>query len=44
LPAWARVFDAGAYEAFTATVREALEARGEPFELHDDHASLQALA
>jgi hypothetical protein len=41
LPAWARVFDAQSYDVFVATVREELEGRGEPFELHDDHASME---
>ena len=41
LPAWARLFDAEAYEVFVATVRVELEARAEPFELHDDHAALK---
>ena len=38
LPAWARLFDAEAYEAFHAIVREQLTAGGgEAFELNDDH-------
>jgi hypothetical protein len=41
LPAWARLFDAEAYEAFVEIVRAELEARGGPFQLHDDHARLQ---
>jgi hypothetical protein len=41
LPAWARVFDADAYQAFMDVVRDELTARAEPFELHDDHARLQ---
>jgi hypothetical protein len=40
LPAWARIFDAPAYQSFVEAVREELAARGEPFELFDDHARL----
>ena len=38
LPAWARLFDAEAYEAFHSTVHQQLTASGgEAFELNDDH-------
>jgi hypothetical protein len=37
LPAWARVFDAEAYETFVSIVRAELAVRGEAFDLNDDH-------
>src|SRR5260370_12706104 len=38
LPEWGRLFDAPAHAAFLDAVRAQLQARGEPFELHDDCA------
>ena len=40
LPEWGRLFDVSSYAAFLETVRAELAARGEPFELHDDHARI----
>lgn len=44
LPEWGRLFDASSYAAFLDTVRDELQARGEPFELHDDYARLGGAA
>jgi hypothetical protein len=40
LPEWGRLFDAPAHAAFLDAVRAQLQARGEPFELHDDYARI----
>jgi hypothetical protein len=38
LPEWGRLFDAQGYAAFVDAVREALQERAEPFELHEEFA------
>ncbi|HZX95644.1 MAG TPA: hypothetical protein VFE90_14070 [Myxococcales bacterium] len=40
IPEWGRLFDEPGYAAFHQAVRDELLARGESFELHDDHVRL----
>jgi hypothetical protein len=40
IPAWGRLFDEAAYDAFREAVREELSARGQPFEVQEAYARI----